>query len=249
MAAEQNIVDVKGWLTKNAPFRHELGLAGLAELVHNAADADAQRLDIQVERAMKAGWEGAPLLSFADNGHGMEPEDVAKMLKFGNAKERGTGEIGKWGVGFKHGTLRNCDRSDGAHTGGALVFTRADASGTMSIALFSRACVIEKALTRFPTLSFSPNMEPLANFASVGAMEGAATEEEGEAATVESAAKAKAPREQSMQAGIQEAARFWELFDDYAPISRRKAYRILTSLPTVARDLDGTFARPRPHSI
>ena len=56
MAAEQNIVDVKGMLTKIAPRAHKLGLAGLAELVHNAADADAQRLDIQLEHATKAGW-------------------------------------------------------------------------------------------------------------------------------------------------------------------------------------------------
>ena len=35
MAAEQGVFDVKAWLTKNAPTRHELGLAGLAELVHN----------------------------------------------------------------------------------------------------------------------------------------------------------------------------------------------------------------------
>ena len=60
-----------------------------------------------LERATKAGWEGKYLLSFIDNGNGMEPEDVVKMLKLGNPKERGVGEIGKWGVGFKHGVLRN----------------------------------------------------------------------------------------------------------------------------------------------
>ena len=58
MAAAQNFFDVEGWLMKNAPKAHQLGLAGLAELVHNAADADAQRLDIQLEHATKAGWEG-----------------------------------------------------------------------------------------------------------------------------------------------------------------------------------------------
>ena len=86
MAAGQGFFDVEAWLTENAPTNHVLGLAGLAELVHNAADADAKRLDIQLERATKADWEDTPLLSFADNGHGMEPADIAKMLKFGNAK-------------------------------------------------------------------------------------------------------------------------------------------------------------------
>ena len=56
-------------------------------------------------RRKPVGKASKPLLSFADNGHGMEPADLAKMLMFGNAKERGTGEIGKWGVGFKNGTL------------------------------------------------------------------------------------------------------------------------------------------------
>lgn len=241
MAAEQNIVNVKGMLKTIAPRAHKLGLAGLAELVHNAADADAQRLDIQLEHAKKAGWEGKPLLSFKDNGHGMEPEVVDSMLRLGSTKERGTGEIGKWGVGFKNGILRNvCDSDD---RGGAIVFTRADASGTMSIALFSRACVIEKGLPRFPTLSISPNMEPLARQAPTEEVEATedASEEEMHRRRVENAAA-------TVSRALEEAENFWRLFDDYAPISRREAYRILTSLPTVARDLDGTFACPRPHS-
>ena len=59
--------------------------------------------------------------------------------------------------------------------------------------------------------------------------------------TVATEASAAEPAKPSIQ---EEAERFWELFDDYAPISRRRAYNILTSLPTVARNLDGTFACP-----
>lgn len=211
------LTEAQSFLRQHGPVKHKLALAGLAELIHNAADADAQRLDIQVTTATKPRWEGKPLLSFSDNGMGMEPESLVKMLKFCQTKDRATGEIGKWGVGFKHGTLRNVRvGSKDQRGGGALIFTRADASGTMSIGLFSPDCLIEKELSTFPMISFDANLEPLAR---------RHTEAE----------------DHRNEAGRNEADKFWQFFDRYAPISRREAYRTLTTLPTVARNLDGAL--------
>lgn len=198
-AGPGQLLDVKGYFKKNCPAQHKLALAGFAELIHNAADADAQRLDVLLERASKPGWEDEYLITFRDNGYGMELEELKQMLKIGSSKGRATGEIGKWGVGFKNGTLRNAE--------GALVFTRADASGTMSVALFSPDYIIDEERkgaakqTAFPILSFAADMKPLHSSAEVD--------------------------------------EFWNAFDIYAPLSRRHAYRILTSLPTVLRDLNG----------
>jgi hypothetical protein len=74
-------------------------LAALAELIHNAADAEAKNLKIDYEE-VKGGR-----LVFTDDGVGMTHQECDNMLMFGrNGGRKNT--IGKYGIGFKSGSIR-----------------------------------------------------------------------------------------------------------------------------------------------
>ncbi|KAG0605194.1 hypothetical protein M758_9G038700 [Ceratodon purpureus] len=79
----------------------------VAELIDNARDAKATRLDILIEEMVSD--EGAlPVLQVIDNGQGMNHDEIVKMLSFGHKrpKESDTEQIGHFGVGFKTGAMR-----------------------------------------------------------------------------------------------------------------------------------------------
>uniref|UniRef100_H9GFX0 CW-type domain-containing protein n=1 Tax=Anolis carolinensis TaxID=28377 RepID=H9GFX0_ANOCA len=85
---------------------HEFLFGALAELVDNARDADATRIDIFTER--REGLRGGFMLCFLDDGAGMDEHDAASVIQFGKSAKRSpeSTQIGQYGNGLKSGSMR-----------------------------------------------------------------------------------------------------------------------------------------------
>ncbi|XP_066226562.1 ATPase MORC2 isoform X3 [Saccopteryx leptura] len=85
---------------------HEFLFGALAELVDNARDADATRIDIYAER--QEDLRGGFMLCFLDDGAGMDPSDAASVIQFGKSAKRTpeSTQIGQYGNGLKSGSMR-----------------------------------------------------------------------------------------------------------------------------------------------
>ncbi|XP_028639430.1 ATPase MORC2B [Grammomys surdaster] len=85
---------------------HEFLFGALAELVDNARDADATRIDIYAER--REDLQGGFMLCFLDNGVGMDPNDAISVIQFGKSAKRTpeSTQIGRYGNGLKSGSMR-----------------------------------------------------------------------------------------------------------------------------------------------
>jgi hypothetical protein len=99
---------------------HPWIFSAVAELIDNALDAKASILCINVVNQNQ--------LIFYDSGSGMTYEELAKMLlQFGNGRENNN-FIGRYGIGFKSGSMRLGKD--------VMIFTKSDK--TQSLALFSQ---------------------------------------------------------------------------------------------------------------
>ncbi|XP_043828100.1 ATPase MORC2 isoform X3 [Dromiciops gliroides] len=85
---------------------HEFLFGALAELVDNARDADATRIDIYVEH--RENLQGGFMLCFLDDGAGMDSSDAASVIQFGKSAKRTpeSTQIGQYGNGLKSGSMR-----------------------------------------------------------------------------------------------------------------------------------------------
>ncbi|XP_036026794.1 ATPase MORC2B-like [Onychomys torridus] len=85
---------------------HEFLFGALAELVDNARDANATRIDIYAER--REDLRGGFMLCFLDNGAGMDPNDAISVIQFGKSGKRTpeSTQIGRYGNGLKSGSMR-----------------------------------------------------------------------------------------------------------------------------------------------
>ncbi|CAM9545423.1 unnamed protein product [Rangifer tarandus platyrhynchus] len=85
---------------------HESLFGALAELVDNARDADATRIDIYAER--REDLRGGFMLCFLDDGAGMDPSDAASVIQFGKSAKRTpeSTQIGQYGNKLKSGSMR-----------------------------------------------------------------------------------------------------------------------------------------------
>ncbi|XP_068937743.1 ATPase MORC2 isoform X1 [Petaurus breviceps papuanus] len=85
---------------------HEFLFGALAELVDNARDADATRIDIYTEH--RENLQGGFMLCFLDDGAGMDPSDAASVIQFGKSAKRTpeSTQIGQYGNGLKSGSMR-----------------------------------------------------------------------------------------------------------------------------------------------
>ncbi|XP_058777655.1 uncharacterized protein LOC131651943 isoform X1 [Vicia villosa] len=82
---------------------------GIAELVDNSRDAKATKIDIFVDMIkMKKSGNDVPMLSVIDDGHGMNHDEIMRMVSFGHKKSDydDKDQIGRFGVGFKTGAMR-----------------------------------------------------------------------------------------------------------------------------------------------
>ncbi|XP_055261743.1 ATPase MORC2 isoform X4 [Moschus berezovskii] len=107
---------------------HEFLFGALAELVDNARDADATRIDIYAARTpghscavssdcssfqdlrseRREDLRGGFMLCFLDDGAGMDPSDAASVIQFGKSAKRTpeSTQIGQYGNGLKSGSMR-----------------------------------------------------------------------------------------------------------------------------------------------
>ncbi|KAM6422993.1 ATPase MORC2 isoform 2-T2 [Liasis olivaceus] len=85
---------------------HEFLFGALAELVDNARDANATRIDIFTEH--REDLRGGFMLCFLDDGAGMDPNDAASVIQFGKSAKRSpeSTQIGQYGNGLKSGSMR-----------------------------------------------------------------------------------------------------------------------------------------------
>ncbi|KAM8961701.1 ATPase MORC2 [Pelodytes ibericus] len=85
---------------------HEFLFGALAELVDNARDADATRIDIFT--VQREELRGGFMLSFLDDGAGMDPSEAASVIQFGRSAKRTPEsiQIGQYGNGLKSGSMR-----------------------------------------------------------------------------------------------------------------------------------------------
>ncbi|KAJ7385652.1 MORC CW-type zinc finger protein 3 [Desmophyllum pertusum] len=86
---------------------HTWPFSAIAELIDNAYDPDvnASQLWIDVKKYNKYNY----CLVFTDNGAGMGPEKLHKMLSFGfcdKVAKKGHMPVGHYGNGFKSGSMR-----------------------------------------------------------------------------------------------------------------------------------------------
>ncbi|MQM06206.1 hypothetical protein Taro_039026 [Colocasia esculenta] len=121
---------------------------GIAELVDNARDANASRLDISIELLyLRIMGQKIPVLSIVDNGHGMCHEEVIRMLSFGHKQTNveNVDCIGQFGIGFKTGAMR-LGRD-------AIVLTQTASS--RSVALLSQSFNEDKENLEIPIITYS----------------------------------------------------------------------------------------------
>lgn len=85
---------------------HEFLFGALAELVDNARDAGASRMDIFTEA--NRSLTGGHMLFFKDDGEGMDPTETSNVIRFGCSIKKGLDSrlIGQYGNGLKSGSMR-----------------------------------------------------------------------------------------------------------------------------------------------
>lgn len=108
---------------------HTWVFSAFAELIDNAYDPDVAATELTIDKKI---IKTIPVLAFLDNGKGMVPEKLYKMLSLGYCEKveiKGHKPIGHYGNGFKSGSMRL------GHD--AMVFTRSN--GTMSIGFLSQS--------------------------------------------------------------------------------------------------------------
>ncbi|KAG8003997.1 Phosphoethanolamine N-methyltransferase 3 [Nibea albiflora] len=108
---------------------HTWPFSAVAELIDNASDPGVSAKQIWIDVAEEGGYH---CLTFTDNGSGMTPNKLHKMLSFGFT-EKGSGKasqqaIGVYGNGFKSGSMR-LGRD-------ALIFTKN--GGCMTVGMLSQ---------------------------------------------------------------------------------------------------------------
>ncbi|ESO07540.1 hypothetical protein HELRODRAFT_130000, partial [Helobdella robusta] len=84
---------------------HEFLFGALAELLDNARDAFATKINIH--SISDSSLRGGYMLCFLDDGQGMSPEEASDIITFGKSKKSLESQmIGKYGNGLKSGSMR-----------------------------------------------------------------------------------------------------------------------------------------------
>lgn len=85
---------------------HEFLFGALAELLDNARDASATKINIYTAPANDL--RGGYTLNFLDDGDGMDPTEAADIITFGKSTKRSVDSqmIGQYGNGLKSGSMR-----------------------------------------------------------------------------------------------------------------------------------------------
>lgn len=153
-ATVQN-VPLKNYVSAHPSYLKTLGqthsdwiFGAIAEFVDNSRDAKATTLDISIDMIYSriVGKE-IPMLAVVDDGHGMNHEEIMKMVSFGRKQPDidDPNYIGRYGVGFKTGTMRLGKD--------ALVLTQT--TNSRSIAFLSQSLNDGKDMIEIPIVTYS----------------------------------------------------------------------------------------------
>ncbi|CAM6084749.1 unnamed protein product [Calypogeia fissa] len=120
---------------------------GIAELVDNARDAHATRINISITTVkMKGKQDLVPVLKVEDNGNGMTHAEFARMLSFGHSTptDEDKNQIGHFGVGFKTGSMKI----------GSDVVVLTQCENSRSIGLLSASYNADKEVLEVPIVTY-----------------------------------------------------------------------------------------------
>lgn len=78
----------------------------VADLVDNSIAAEAKKIDIRVD----LDFRGEVRLSMADNGFGMDRNDLIDAMRYGSPKRQDPASLGKYGLGLKTASTAFCRR-------------------------------------------------------------------------------------------------------------------------------------------
>ncbi|MFF9195907.1 ATP-binding protein [Streptomyces sp. NPDC014779] len=88
----------------------------LAELIDNSIDAKATLVEVfACEKPVKVGTRTShrvETIAVLDNGHGMEPPQLRRALKYGDGQGADPGRIGRFGMGLPNSSMSQCTRLD-----------------------------------------------------------------------------------------------------------------------------------------
>lgn len=79
--------------------------SAIADLVDNSIEAEATLVAIDIEFDGDDSW-----VRIADNGKGMNPEELKEAMRYGSEREYHEDELGKFGLGLKTASLSQCQR-------------------------------------------------------------------------------------------------------------------------------------------
>jgi hypothetical protein len=94
-------------MLKSNATSHVWALGALAELLDNSQDRECGSTKVEVEARV---LDGKYALTVQDDGRGMTRSGLNNMLSFGfSDKEHVSGNVGRFGIGFKSGSMRLAD--------------------------------------------------------------------------------------------------------------------------------------------
>ena len=103
-------------MLKSNATSHVWALGALAELLDNAQDRECGAGKVEVDAYVR---DGKYVMTVQDDGRGMTRSGLNNMLSFGfSDKEHVSGNVGRFGIGFKSGSMRLADD--------ALILTKRD---------------------------------------------------------------------------------------------------------------------------
>lgn len=103
-------------MLKSNATSHVWALGALAELLDNAQDRECGAGKVEVDAYV---YDGKYVMTVQDDGRGMTRSGLNNMLSFGfSDKEHVSGNVGRFGIGFKSGSMRLADD--------ALILTKRD---------------------------------------------------------------------------------------------------------------------------
>ncbi|XP_052243721.1 MORC family CW-type zinc finger protein 3-like [Dreissena polymorpha] len=129
---------------------HTWVFSAIAELIDNACDANAKELKIDKREIMTKDCLINPkvCLTLLDNGKGMTHEELSNMLSFGFSMHPNNVKIGKFGNGFKAGSMRIGDD--------AMVFTRCKTSTSIGLLSQTYLKAIKAKYVIVPIVTWTP---------------------------------------------------------------------------------------------
>lgn len=78
----------------------------VADIVDNSVAADATRVDVQIDMD----YRGNVRVSVADNGYGMDRDELFNAMKYGSDRRSNPASLGKFGLGLKTASTAFCRR-------------------------------------------------------------------------------------------------------------------------------------------